>query len=122
MKGEDDMPTLMQTPSGLRWYTYNPADGKVNEVKEAPQEATLEIDTDGTMHLYAKNPNITECRVKTTISLDDVRNLSDAELDEMARRGLAHELAEFLINEDLIKIEIPKDQQSPMDVLSSLER
>ena len=116
------MPTLMQTPSGLRWYTYNPADGKVNEVKEAPQEATLEIDTDGTMHLYAKNPNITECRVKTTISLDDVRNLSDAELDEMARRGLAHELAEFLINEDLIKIEIPKDQQSPMDVLSSLER
>jgi hypothetical protein len=117
MKGEDDMPKAVQTPSGLRWYTYDPADGKVNEVKGAPQEVTMEIDTDGTMHLYSKNPNITEFRVKTTISLDDVRNLSDAELDEKARRGLARELAEFLIKEDLIKIEIPKDQQSPMDGL-----
>jgi hypothetical protein len=70
----------------------------------------MEIDTDGTMHLYSKNPNITECKVKTVISMNDLRHLTDVELDEMARRSLAHELAEFLINEDLIKIEIPKDQ------------
>ena len=111
------MPTAVQTPSGLRWYTYNPADGKVNEVTEAPKEVTMEVKPDGITCFHIKNPNITECKVKTTISLDEVRNLSDTELDEKARRGLAHKLAEFLINEDLIKIEIPKDQQTPMDGL-----
>ena len=48
--------------------------------------------------------NITTLRAATTISNWELRKMNPQEIDTYARQNLAHQLADAIINEDLIKI------------------